>query len=177
MQRYRLSACYFNPRTPCGVRRIVCKWGHSELKFQSTHPLRGATTDLLYPEIAAAFQSTHPLRGATDPPDGRELIQQISIHAPLAGCDFWRPTPCPDDRHFNPRTPCGVRHSHPAAARAALQFQSTHPLRGATCGYYRNPKYTIFQSTHPLRGATWQGWRIQKAPLHFNPRTPCGVRL
>ena len=33
----------FNPRTPCGVRRIPAKINIQTLKFQSTHSLRSAT--------------------------------------------------------------------------------------------------------------------------------------
>ena len=41
---------------------------------------------IMSPKIAG-FQSTHPLRGATEA-DGKTLIiGEISIHAPLAGCD------------------------------------------------------------------------------------------
>ena len=59
--------------------------------------------------------------------------QHISIHAPLAGCDHgtWRPTPFP--ANFNPRTPCGVRLHRPCRSSVKSRFQSTHPLRGATC--------------------------------------------
>ena len=55
-------------------------------------------------------------------------------------------------------------------------FQSTHPLRGATRWRWRWPRGALFQSTHPLRGATRvtpQGVAIWP---DFNPRTPCGVR-
>ena len=55
--------------------------------FQSTHPVRGATTILGLDLRTRLFQSTHPVRGATrgckkDVPRGA-----ISIHAPRAGCD------------------------------------------------------------------------------------------
>ena len=56
---------YFNPRTPCGVRR---------LHLSSTL-------------VMALFQSTHPLRGATFHVSLDLLARFISIHAPLAGCD------------------------------------------------------------------------------------------
>ena len=57
----------------------------------------------------------------------------ISIHAPLAGCDTL---------------------SLPARARGPI-FQSTHPLRGATCTKVSEVTlWALFQSTHPLRGAT-----------------------
>ena len=59
--------------------------------------------------ITFQFQSTHPGWGATKI-NFRHLRQySISIHAPRVGCDNrptcirWR------DKHFNPRTPGGVR--------------------------------------------------------------------
>ena len=79
---------YFNPRTPCGVRRAFIK-NHALIdKFQSTHPLRGATWC---------------------PPTARQR-SNISIHAPLAGCD-------------------GRKVGYTSGR---IRFQSTHPLRGAT---------------------------------------------
>ena len=43
--------------------------------------------------------------------NGGEFIKAkfISIHAPRAGCDLLATTPTKTARHFNPRTPCGVR--------------------------------------------------------------------
>ena len=55
----------FNPRAPCGARRE-----HS----------RGDAA-------AGGFQSTRPLRGATTPPLSGKPDNGISIHAPLAGRD------------------------------------------------------------------------------------------
>ena len=60
------------------------------------------------------------------------LPERISIHAPLAGCD------------------------------------------DVYARYFRTN--FDFQSTHPLRGATFAGQRCRWSPCHFNPRTPCGVR-
>ncbi len=78
----------FNPRTPCGVRRI-----------------QGAQ-----PGIVAVFQSTHPSRGVTLLHQIVDTPHAISIHAPLAGCDDnSRTAHCLPPRHFNPRTPRGVR--------------------------------------------------------------------
>ena len=59
--------------------------------------------------VYTPFQSTHPLRGATIVPFKDTRSVSISIHAPLAGCDFW----------------CWT-------ANGFITFQSTHPLRGAT---------------------------------------------
>ena len=55
----------FNPRTPCGVRQNVHEISHTARIFQSTHPLRGATLRVYH----------------------HFPVIQISIHAPLAGCD------------------------------------------------------------------------------------------
>ena len=38
---------YFNPRTPCGVRLVVALFTPLPLKFQSTHPVWGATSGLI----------------------------------------------------------------------------------------------------------------------------------
>ena len=82
------------------------------LKFQSTHPLRGATPAFNSFEGVAKFQSTHPLRGAT----------LKDLPRALSGRDFNPRTPCGVRPkritnqsalgHFNPRTPCGVRRVH-----------------------------------------------------------------
>jgi len=43
---------------------------------------------------------------------------------------------------------------------------------------FRNPfGRVLFQSTHPMRGATRCGRQRAASNTHFNPRTPCGVRL
>ena len=107
---------HFNPRTPCGVRQKPLYVLSDLWKFQSTHPLRGATcvSEIFAGKSAISihaplagcdfarsvprrsrhpFQSTHPLRGATLRASVLLPKVRISIHAPLAGCDFplfWR---------------------------------------------------------------------------------------
>ena len=76
---------------------------------------------------------------------------------------------------FNPRTPCGVRHYH-QYQHSDQSFQSTHPLRGATCSAFPICASCRFQSTHPLRGATNRLSSLLAPVQNFNPRTPCGVR-
>ena len=80
----------FNPRTPCGVRHEPIGIIISARLFQSTHPLRGATT--MYRSRAACME--------------------ISIHAPLAGCDPTILSCTRREQNFNPRTPCGVRQQN-----------------------------------------------------------------
>ena len=122
----------FNPRTPCGVR-------------QQIHTL---------PKQTGKFQSTHPLRGATKGGLGAILVIAISIHAPLAGCDHGLHHHRARRRHFNPRTPCGVRRPQRRERRAAKNISIHAPLAGCDA-----------------RVRERQGWEKD-----FNPRTPCGVR-
>ena len=124
------------------------------------------------------FQSTHPARGAT------------------GSRSCWPPSQC----HFNPRTPRGVRLAPHAGGGAAIlisihapregcdtinqlrmafqiQFQSTHPARGATSNDKRlEADELLFQSTHPARGATVCRRATMDVFTCFNPRTPRGVR-
>ena len=98
------------------------------------------TVTLVSGYLMTADISIHaPLAGC----DGNEAldpagyIRNISIHAPLAGCDY-----------------CAIAETCP---KREIAFQSTHPLRGATR-----------RADARLHGAQVSD---------FNPRTPCGVRL
>ena len=116
----------------CGVRPASAARPASIPRFQSTHPMRGATRygHRLHHEpadfnprtpcgvrplrahrlgVAMEFQSTHPLRGATCGDQKVCAGRRISIHAPLAGCDWQSRVKVMSSRNFNPRTPCGVR--------------------------------------------------------------------
>ena len=122
----------FNPRTPCGVRRIGNWPARLSLKFQSTHSLRSATESdtvsakstrvsihALLAECDAPrstllslsfkFQSTHSLRSATDGRSTCYPLKIVSIHALLAECDLGMTRKRATMICFNPRTPCGVR--------------------------------------------------------------------
>ncbi len=81
-------------------------------------------------------------------------IREISIHAPLTGCDLWGEWD----------------------AMMSVLFQSTHPSRGATPAPLSAGKKWAFQSTHPSRGATNQKQTASQRLWNFNPRTPHGVR-
>ena len=78
---------YFNPRTPRGVRRCSMGIIDDPIKFQSTHPARGATGCALSGRPSDVFQSTHPARGATRKQGCAGEGVRISIHAPREGCD------------------------------------------------------------------------------------------
>ena len=103
----------------------------------------------------------------------------ISIHAPRAGCDALPVVVAPVSQPISihaPRAGCDQLPS--GLPTKAVEFQSTHPVRGATrigipapvlalisihapragcdSGEWITPRGNInkFQSTHPVRGAT-----------------------
>ena len=122
----------FNPRTPCGVRpcKSHCRTGRGN--FNPRTPCGVRPRHCRAETRKRLFQSTHPLRGATREDALFAIRKAISIHAPLAGCDFRKARFRPRGEYFNPRTPCGVRHETVRIIISARLFQSTHPLRGAT---------------------------------------------
>ena len=166
--------------------------------FQSTLPLRGATSTRYPRHPRNRFQSTLPLRGATRGRTGARLHRSISIHTPLAGSDpilsdrndmyliFQSTLPLRGAtqsehrglriRNFNPHSPCGER---PVALLDELiehLFQSTLPLRGATgralvaSGVERISIHTPLAGSDNLSTVSW------KAVPYFNPHSPCGER-
>ena len=123
------------------------------------------------------FLPTHPLRGATGQRgEPEQHHDQISTHAPLAGCDGRGCRAGGNRFYFYPRTPCGVRHSPPALGVYTCLFLPTHPLRGATDRRLPRVVSREFLPTHPLRGATGRFHTQLVAGMDFYPRTPCGVR-
>ena len=168
----------FNPRTPCGVRPANHHQKRGAEVFQSTHPVWGATTFGLIPFLPAANFN------------------------PRTPCGVRHTTILPSSRcfaNFNPRTPCGVRHLVGVIALELREFQSTHPVWGATTvgtawphtPWHFNPRTPCgvrpktagwylraseFQSTHPVWGATSRTSGLLSYRTYFNPRTPCGVR-
>ena len=167
----------FNPRAPCGARLFAARASVCSLVFQSTRPVRGATgvsTPIWWCTLdfnprapcgarpdrksigweVHEFQSTRPVRGATLLMREDKKHEKISIHAPRAGRDtrrWWRPS---SGRYFNPRAPCGARPPMPSPESGWWRFQSTRPVRGATCRQTASDSLVGFQSTRPVRGAT-----------------------
>ena len=122
----------FNPRAPCGARRFTKNSNFGGQPFQSTRPVRGATT-----QGVTTFSddgiSIHAPRAGRDLERMLTLIpKKISIHAPRAGRDPTRAVRCCIPCYFNPRAPCGARHSVSGLNGFATEFQSTRPVRGAT---------------------------------------------
>ena len=125
------------------------------MKFQSTRPVRDATSpwNILPPPIE--FQSTRPVRDATRPGLSNTLEFDVSIHASRAGRDS----------------------SKGSLSLFSEMFQSTRPVRDATPASAPSCcTSSTFQSTRPVRDATWNRTATSRCTGGFNPRVPCGTR-
>ena len=101
---------HFNPRSPCGERRGNCgRWPYDGTI--SIHAPRVGSDDLLraLPQHPQRFQSTLPVWGAT-----AALLTSSRKRS-----------------YFNPRSPCGERRGYKLQT-AINKFQSTLPVWGAT---------------------------------------------
>ena len=185
---------HFNPRAPCGARRSCAACGRISSVFQSTRPVRGATTIQGNGQtVVCSFQSTRPVRGATlhssklenmtifqstRPVRGATLIcwpcvlnLSISIHAPRAGRDD-----CFQSSGFfkcisihAPRA--GRDNLLPEQLTAKGNFNPRAPC-GARHDLFAMLSETItFQSTRPVRGATIRGI-LSRAPVDISIHAP-----
>ena len=126
-----------------------------QLKFQFTHPGRGATEKsvvvLIHTHVSIhapregcdglQIDSTkRPSRFNSRTPGGvrRSALSSylgydlVSIHAPREGCDAGKSQQTEIERSFNSRTPGGVRPRRVSFKSFSIAFQFTHPGRGAT---------------------------------------------
>ena len=185
------------PLAGCDVR--VCRNYRHVHRFQSTHPLRGATGTFTFPSTTERYFnprtpcgvrrqfskaalhtqriSIHAPLAGCDIRHARSRIRcQISIHAPLAGCDRVLPPCIRQYRHFNPRTPCGVRRSYKGGTLMTREISIHAPLAGCD---FRTVHAGLPQSISihaPLAGCDFFPRAGTCCHTYFNPRTPCGVR-
>ena len=141
----------FNPHSPCGERHMPpFHIGVAEL-FQSTLPLRGATSPTRWNPRQSNFNPHSPCGERLHRPY-RGRRQPISIHTPLAGSDVT------DSLEPSP-----------------VQFQSTLPLRGATTPALQRPPATYFNPHSPC-GERPNAPLTVGTQTYFNPHSPCGER-
>ena len=122
--------------------------------FQSTHPVWGATADVLDIADKISISIHAPRMGCDDEFPQVFHRGNISIHAPRMGCDNVLLPLFPIPYNFNPRTPYGVRHPCTRPFPRAVRISIHAPRMG--CDY----PFIIFY-------ILW---------CNFNPRTPYGVR-
>ena len=115
------------------------------------------------------------MRHARDVLDERK--RRASIHAPHARCDQKNDINRINQANFNPRTPCEVRHADAFAYWTMEHLQSTHSIRSATIvtATVINLLTTSIHAPHARCDERKFGLITQTC--HFNPRTPCEVRL
>ena len=173
----KTSLSHFNPRTPCGVRRLYPHADCAGRDFNPRTPCGVRPQARKWYNWLIEFQSTHPLRGATG------ITHKSGEHI----------------KHFNPRTPCGVRHNSGSRPARRGNFNPRTPCGVRLCApsvrlpvrSYFNPrtpcgvrretipysKFIVKISIHaPLAGCDWPCWWQRRRDCNFNPRTPCGVR-
>ena len=173
----RVLVQYFNPRAPCGARPFPqCSYSWIP-KFQSTRPLRGATCPGCLPHAPPNISIHAPLAGRDPPGQNTPDAAAISIHAPLAGRDLIKERFKIPRSNFNPRAPCGARPQPIRPEGFPFNISIHAPLAGrdTTSPFMLSPPFS-FQSTRPLRGATPVCRSRPPAFIYFNPRAPCGAR-
>ena len=146
----------FNPRAPCGARRLDRLRTVQRHRFQSTRPLRGATLQRCCSAVPTCdFNPRAPCGARPAAAIVTTLADDISIHAPLAGRDSFAAPAASGAYGISIHAPLAGRDmavAHPMW----LQAISIHaPLAGRDSAVSTvRIQRQIFQSTRPLRGAT-----------------------
>ena len=122
--------------------------------------------------LANAFQSTLPLRGATNARSREIAAILISIHTPLAGSDVRRGPVEPARQGISIHTPlAGSDLQIKGLSAGPLTFQSTLPLRGATCLSVRSCRSRLISIHTPLAGSDL-AWRAENHRRNISIHTP-----
>ena len=133
----------FNPRAPCGARRHFLFFGMDRNDFNPRAPC-GARHHGRGQAAAGRFISIHaPHAGRDDDKTSQCGYRDISIHAPHAGRDT----------------------CHGRSRRTNIEFQSTRPMRGATCEEQDHPRDTQISIHAPHAGRDSKS--IQNYFKHF----------
>ena len=140
----------FNPRAPCGARQALMVSIWAELQFQSTRPVWGAT-HLGY---------------------RRDVLREVSIHAPRVGRDSSPIRMYSSPMSFNPRAPCGARRPPSACFQESKCFNPRAPCGARPAQLISSVVDPTFQSTRPVWGATMAAdWhRIERDVSIHAPR-------
>ena len=152
-----LDLLCFNSRTPCGVRPTPTHRPRDQRRVSIHAPRVGCDQRALSSYLSELeFQFTHPVWGATDSEWWMSRIKAVSIHAPRVGCDCGASF---DESGMQivsihaPRVGCDCTRQR--SATEAAKFQFTHPVWGATERALSSHTSELqFQFTHPVWGAT-----------------------
>ena len=94
------------------------------------------------------------------------LYGGISIHAPREGCDCFFSALYYKSNNFNPRTPRGVRLFQLGYLLPLIQFQSTHPARGATANFTKEQRVCLAQFAYLHKGKKAEHTKTNAPMLH-----------
>ena len=146
---------HFNPRAPCGARRLFFPGVGWIALFQSTRPVRGATPCLaICRRKAHYFNPRAPCGARRDPEHCRPGFWLFQSTRPVRGATA---------EEYAPKV-------------VSSPFQSTRPVRGATPAP-RSPRLRQRISIHaPRAGRDIAAAALRVMPKDFNPRAPCGAR-
>ena len=85
--RFDVKRRSFNPRAPCGARRIPCTREERALLFQSTRPVWGATHGQMVASLWFGVSIHAPRVGRDNGMHLKTMNIFVSIHAPRVGRD------------------------------------------------------------------------------------------
>ena len=150
--------------------------GKKMYEFQSTLPLRGATSAACSSSAWIEFQSTLPLRGATNEACEAIVGDTFQSTLPLRGATGPSARSGPETRYFNPRSPCGERLDYDRGTREC-EISIHAPLAGSDPGL-PTPKLRrrYFNPRSPCGERPRASPTRSSSTKDFNPRSPCGER-
>ena len=117
------------------MRQVDSVYVETQVKFQFTHPGKGATLTSRVARMLKRVSIHAPWEGCDVLRD--ELMRRfgvVSIHAPWEGCDGLQIDKTKRPRRFNSRTLGRVRQRRAYSSGFSDLFQFTHPGKGATVG-------------------------------------------
>ena len=121
---------YFNPRTPRGVRLTYECHHATHDDFNPRTPRGVRPLDKILDKFLPEISIRAPLAGCDQSICRSCRDSQISIRAPLAGCDVDRTLNVHMDTDFNPRTPRGVRLMKQSQFQSSDFISIRAPLAG-----------------------------------------------
>ena len=163
----------------CGVRPSCSRVIMSCHIFQSTHPLRGATTREEAEKALQEMISIHaPLAGCDSAQAVGKWERGISIHAPLAGCDTQADGTLSYWYLISIHAPLAGCDQLNGRGIMTADISIHAPLAGCDDNKALHQLATSVISIHaPLAGCDTPTAFARRSSLYFNPRTPCGVPL
>ena len=117
----------FNPRAPCGARHVLLFSVGFYLSFNPRAPCGARRFATSQTTTKCKFQSTRPVWGATRCECTPYGVPDVSIHAPRVGRDSDKAINILYLIGFNPRAPCGARPTNMAMFIPVTSFNPRAP--------------------------------------------------